>query len=277
MKPMAKALPFQKKAIANAISAVLLTSSFSLLAADETQATNEQNAKNKDMEVIQVTGIRKSMAESLYLKKDADSIVDAISAEDVGKFPDKNVADSLQRIPGISVDRTFGEGRDVFVRGTGNGLNRTLMNGQNVASAYWWANDNASRGFNYTMLPSELVSRLKVFKSPQAKLDEGSIGGSVIVHTRRPMELDPIVIQGTVESVYSELPDAVDPQLSGLASWTNEEHSFGVLASYSFQKREVRRDGLEAFPTNSLYSSADINSLTSSWLEIASLIIQPSP
>jgi len=259
MKKMAKAIPFKKKTIVNAISAVLLTSSFSLLAADETQTTNEQGAKNKDIEVIQVTGIRKSMAESLYLKKDADSIVDAISAEDVGKFPDKNVADSLQRIPGISVDRTFGEGRDVFVRGTGNGLNRTLMNGQNVASAYWWANDNASRGFNYSILPSELVSKLEVFKSPQAKLDEGSIGGSVIVHTRRPMELDPLVLQGSFESVYSELPGVVDPQLSGLASWTNEEHSFGVLASYSFQEREVRRDGLEAFPTNALYSVTDEN------------------
>lgn len=259
MKKMAKAIPFKKKTIVNAISAVLLTSSFSLLAADETQTTNEQGAKNKDIEVIQVTGIRKSMAESLYLKKDADSIVDAISAEDVGKFPDKNVADSLQRIPGISVDRTFGEGRDVFVRGTGNGLNRTFMNGQNVASAYWWANDNASRGFNYTMLPSELVSRLEVYKSPQAKLDEGSIGGSVIVFTRRPMDVDPLVIQGSVESVYSDLPGVIDPQISSLVSWTNEEHSFGILASYSFQERELRRDGLEAFPTNALYSVTDEN------------------
>jgi len=256
MKQVTTVLPFQKNVLVKTISAILISSSFSVYAVQE--AVEDKVAK-KTVETITVTGIRKSMAESLYLKKDANSIVDAISAEDVGKFPDKNVADSLQRIPGISVDRSFGEGRDVFVRGTGNGLNRTLMNGQNVASAYWWANDNASRGFNYSMLASELVSKLEVFKSPQANLDEGSIGGAVIVHTRRPMELDPLVMQGSIEGVYSELPGVIDPQASGLFSWTNEDSNFGVLASYSSQKRELRRDGLEAFPDNPMYTVTDEN------------------
>ncbi|NIB44212.1 TonB-dependent receptor [Pseudomaricurvus alkylphenolicus] len=234
---------------------------FSLSAATQAQETpgfsSDEQALASQIEEIEVMGIRRSLKRALDVKESSNSIVDAISAEDIGKFPDKNVADSLQRIPGVSVDRGWGEGRDIFVRGTDSALNRTLMNGQNVASAFWWANDNPSRGFNYSMLASELVSGLEVYKSPEADLDEGSIGGAVIVRTRRPLDLDPLTINASVEGLYSELPDEVDPQASGLISWSNESGSFGVLASFASQKRTMRRDGLEAFPTNSLYDVTD--------------------
>lgn len=209
------------------------------------------------VEEVVVTGIRGSLQQSLDVKRDATSIVDAISSEDIGKFPDKNVADSLQRVPGISVDRIWGEGRDIFVRGTDSTLNRTLMNGQNVASAYWWANDNPSRGFNYSILASELVSSLEVYKSPEARHDEGSIGGMVNVRTRKPMDLDPLTVNLSTEGVYSDLPGEWDPQVSGLLSWKNEAETFGVLASFNSQGRTMRRDGLEVFPTNDLYTVTD--------------------
>jgi iron complex outermembrane receptor protein len=211
------------------------------------------------LEEVVVSGIRGSLRESLETKRDATAVLDVITSEDIGKFPDKNVADSLQRIPGISVDRIWGEGRDIFVRGTDSTMNRTLMNGQSVASAYWWANDNPSRGFNYDILASELVSVLEVHKSPEADIDEGSIGGLVNVRTRRPMDLAPFTVRASAEAQYSELPDKVDPQASGLISWRNEAGSFGVLASLSYQGRTMRRDGLEAFPDNTLFDVTDQN------------------
>ncbi|WP_105103190.1 TonB-dependent receptor [Microbulbifer pacificus] len=222
-------------------------------------AAQEQAAEGKTVEEVVVTGIRGALQQSLDVKRDATSIVDAISSEDIGKFPDKNVADSLQRVPGISVDRIWGEGRDIFVRGTDSTLNRTLMNGQNVASAYWWANDNPSRGFNYSILASELVSALEVYKSPEARHDEGSIGGMVNVRTRKPMDLDPMTVNFSTEGTYSELPDQWDPQVSGLVSWKNDAETFGVLASFNSQQRTMRRDGLEVFPTNDLYTITDQN------------------
>ena len=204
-----------------------------------------------------VTGIRGSVRRNLAQKKNADSVVDAITSEDVGKFPDKNIADALQRIPGVSVDRIWGEGRDINIRGTDKDINRTLMNGQNVASAYWWANDNPGRGFNYTILASELIASLAVHKSPTADLDEGSIGGTVIIYTHKPFDMDNNTLRINLEGQYSELPDAWDPQISLLGSWKNSAETLGVLASFNWQNRHMRRDGLEAFPDNSRYDIVD--------------------
>lgn len=208
-------------------------------------------------EELLVTGIQGSLRKNLQIKRESGSILDAMNAEDSGKFPDKNIADSLQRIPGVSVDRIWGEGRDIYIRGTDKDINRTLMNGQNVASAYWWANDNPSRGFNYTILASELISSLRVYKSPQADIDEGSIGGTVIIYTHKPFDMEGNDLRLTLEGQYSELPDAIDPQASLLGSWQNSEQTFGALISLNWQNTSMRRDGLEAFPDNSLYSIVD--------------------
>ena len=225
----------------------------------KTLRRTEDSEGGSSLEEVVVSGIRGSLRESLQTKREAAAVLDVITSEDIGKFPDKNVADSLQRIPGISVDRIWGEGRDIFVRGTDSTMNRTVMNGQSVASAYWWANDNPSRGFNYDILASELVASLEVHKSPQADLDEGSIGGLVNVRTRRPMELEPFTMRLSGEAQYSELADEVDPQFSGLVSWRNDSGTFGALASVSYQARTMRRDGLEAFPDNTLFDITDQN------------------
>lgn len=206
---------------------------------------------------IWVTGIRGSIKRNLAMKKNAAAVVDMITSEDVGKFPDKNIADALQRIPGVSVDRIWGEGRDINIRGTDKNINRTLMNGQNVASAYWWANDNPGRGFNYTILASELIASLAVYKSPEADIDEGSIGGTVIIYTHKPFDMENKTLRLTLEEQYSELPNTWDPQISVLGNWKNDEETLGVLASFNWQNRSMRRDGLEAFPDNALYDIVD--------------------
>lgn len=210
-------------------------------------------------EELIVTGFRKSLIRSLDIKRLNDTFSDVITNEDIGKFPDKNIADSLQRVPGVSVDRIWGEGRDINIRGTDKDVNRTLLNGQNVASAYWWANDNPSRGFNYSILASELVSSVEIFKSPRADMDEGSIGGTVYLHTRAPLELTSNEARATIEGQYSELPNTVDPQGSVLVNWQNNSGNFGLLSSVTYQKRHVRRDGLEAFPRGQNYQVQDEN------------------
>jgi iron complex outermembrane receptor protein len=243
---------FRKKRLPQLIAIVLGTAALPhAFAADEPAP---------DAQVVEVRGIRATLKRNLAEKKDAQNIVDSVTAEDLGKFPDKNVADSLQRVPGISVDRSWGEGRDIFVRGTDKNLNMTQLNGQAVASAYWWKNDSQSRGFNYDILPSELVGSLDVYKSPSADLDEGSIGGLVIVKTRKPLQFKkPLTAQFSAEATYSDLPKKTDPQLSGLISWKNEGSTFGVLLALSRQQRTMRRDGLENFTDTTKYDIVDQN------------------
>lgn len=252
---------FKKKILPNLIAMMLGTAAFqNIYAADEApQATSSA----EPIQEIQVRGIRETLKKNLAAKRDAQNIVDTVTAEDVGKFPDKNVADSLQRVPGISVDRTWGEGRDIFVRGTDKNLNMTQLNGQSVASAYWWKNDSQSRGFNYDILPSELVGSLDVYKSPSADLDEGSIGGLVIVKTRKPLQFKtPLTAQVSLEATYSDLPKKTDPQISGLVSWKNDENTFGALLALSRQQRTMRRDGLEDFTDATKYNIVDQNGVS---------------
>ncbi|MCY4753210.1 TonB-dependent receptor [Pelomonas aquatica] len=219
--------------------------------------------EKQQLDTVEITGVRATLKKNLSEKREAQNIVDSISAEDVGKFPDKNVADSLQRVPGISVDRSWGEGRDIFVRGTDKNLNMTQLNGQAVASAYWWKNDSQSRGFNYDILPSEIVGSLDVHKSQSADLDEGSIGGLVIVKTRRPMDFKaPLTLQGSLEETYSKLPKKTDPQVAGLVNWKNEDKTFGVLLAVSRQQRTMRRDGLEDFTDATKYTIVDQNNVS---------------
>ena len=159
-----------KNKLSLAISQALLAAS---LSTTYVHAAEENTAEQSDVEVIQVRGIRGSLVKSLNTKRFSGSVVDAVTAEDIGKFPDQNVAESLQRITGVSISRNFGEGERVSIRGTSESQNRTLLNGQAVGSVDWWTNSPASRGFNYTMLPSEIVSGLEVYKSPEADIDEG--------------------------------------------------------------------------------------------------------
>ncbi|MEL6529623.1 MAG: TonB-dependent receptor [Pseudomonadota bacterium] len=196
---------------------------------------------------IVVTGIRASLEDAIDTKRNANAIVDAISAEDIGKFPDRNVAESLQRVPGVVTNREFGEGERVALRGLAPNLTRTLVNGHAVATADWFVLDqlSATRNFNYLVLPSDVVGELQVFKSPTADLEEGGIGGTVNVLTRKPLDVDPFVAAIAVEGAYTERADSLDPQVSGVLSWSNDAGTFGVLAAGVYQKRNIRRDGFE--------------------------------
>jgi len=199
------------------------------------------------LEEVIVTGIRASLRESLETKRNASTIVDAITAEDVGKFPDKNVAEALQRVPGVVINREYGEGERVSLRGTAPNLTRTLLNGHALATADWFILDqlNSTRSFNFLMLPSDVIGQVAVYKSPQADFEEGGIGGTIDVVTRNPLDLKPFTAYGSLQAAYSDLADKTNPQASGLISWKNDAGTLGILGAAVYQKREIRRDGVE--------------------------------
>ncbi|MEE7547392.1 TonB-dependent receptor, partial [Xanthomonas sp. Kuri4-1] len=165
------------------------------------------------------------------------------------KFPDTNVAESLSHLSGITVDRQFGEGEKVSILGTDPALNRVLLNGQTLASTSWGGdpNDPDSRSFNYSILAPEVVGLMEVYKTPEARIDEGSIGGTVIVHTRKPLELERNTLTGTLSYGYNDRSEEGKPNASVLYSWKNTDESLGVLASAMHSQKVLRRDGVEIF------------------------------
>ena len=200
-----------------------------------------------ELEEVVVTGIRASLTQSLDAKRAAEGVLDAISAEDVGKFPDKNLAEALQRVPGVQVNREFGEGERVTVRGTSPTLTRMLFNGHSLATADWFILDqlNTTRSFNYLMFPADIIGQAAVYKTSQADLEEGGIGGTIDVKTRNPLDLDELEFSGSLQAVHTELADQTDPQATALVSWKNSDETLGLLAAAIYQKREIRRDGVE--------------------------------
>ncbi|QGX40220.1 TonB-dependent receptor [Permianibacter aggregans] len=235
--------PFKRKLLPCLIAVTLGTAVVAPAYAEDADKRDSQ----KDAEVIEVRGIRDSLKRNLALKRDANAIVEVVTAEEVGKFPDKNVAESLSRITGVSIQRQFGEGERVSIRGTAPNLNRTLLNGHSVATADWFILDqlNATRSFNYLMLPSDVIGKLEVYKTPTADLEEGSIGGTVNVETLKPLQLPDLKLSATLQQVKYDKSGESDPLFSGLASWKNEADTFGVLLSYQTSTSNIRRDGIE--------------------------------
>ena len=186
---------------------------------------------------ITVTGYRQSIEASLRTKREANAFIDVITAEDVGKFPDKNVADALQRVPGVIISRDGGEGSRVSIRGLNSDLTLTELNGNFIAGT---DSGDPSRSFNYLLLPSSMIGSVEVYKSPEARLDEGGVGGTVILRTRRPLDLKPWSGFVSAEGTDSDVTDKIEPQLTGQISWRNDAGTIGLLVGGSWQKRTNR-------------------------------------
>jgi iron complex outermembrane receptor protein len=208
-----------------------------------------------DLQEVVVTGIRASVEESLDAKRKSVSVEEVISAEDIGKMPDKNVADSLARIPGLNTSSAganeggFDENDRVSMRGTNPSLTQTLINGHNVAAGDWFVLDQTGtvgRSVSYTLLPSELVSQVVVDKSSSASLVEGGVAGSIDIRTRKPLEFDkPLTLQASAGAVYAQLPSKTEGQYSGLAAWKDDANNFGVLVQLFSETRDLQRNGVE--------------------------------
>lgn len=221
-----------------------------------------QNTPQPALDTVVVTGIRASQEKSLNLKRKAETHVEVITAEDIGKMPDKNIADSLQRVPGVTISSAgaseggFDENDRVSMRGTNASLTQTLINGHVVSSGDWFVLNqvqNAGRSVSFTMLPSELVSQVVVRKTAEASLVEGGLTGAVDIITRKPLDFTKqLTAEASLGAVYADLPGKTDPQLSALFNWRSSDKTFGVLAQVFSEKRHLRRDGVEVLGYNQI-------------------------
>ena len=230
----------------NKLTLAILASCLALPAvAQQTANNNVQEADNT--EVIQVRGIRGSLTQALATKRMSASVLDSVSAEDIGDFPDKNIGDALQRISGVTVSRTYGEVDGVNIRGTAPEHSLLLLNGQNVATVGWFDNDPFTRSFNFEMVSAEQVAGMDVYKSTEAQINEGAMGGTINLKTRKPLEMDAFTVFGSVEASHNTNSDGWEPNVSGLVSWKDENERFGVLVAHSIEKNNVARETQSTF------------------------------
>lgn len=237
----------KRTAIAAAVTVLMMG------AATQAQA---QAAADAAGQTVVVTGVRAALEQSLRQKRNADAVVDVVTAEDIGKMPDKNVADAIQRLPGVNTQSSaggeggFGENDRVSLRGTSPSLQQTLFNGHAISTGDWFLlnqiGGNVGRSSSFSLLPSELVGSVVVQKSPTADLVEGGVSGAINVITRRPLDFKKqLTVEGAVQANYNDLSDKAEPQLSGLVAWKNPASTAGVLLQVFSEKQAVRRDGQE--------------------------------
>ncbi|WP_016957706.1 TonB-dependent receptor [Catenovulum agarivorans] len=205
-----------------------ITGSFNTALAAELAA--EQN--DQEVEVINVKGIRGSLIRSMDVKRDSFGIVDAISAEDIGKFPDTNLAESLQRITGVSISRSDGEGSQVTIRGMGPSQNLVLLNGRQMPTP--------TRSFDFSDLASESVTGVEVYKTGKAFMPTGGLGGTINIITPRPLANPGQKISLGVKAVNDDSTKKGDkwtPEISGIYSDTFADDTFGVALVGIYQER----------------------------------------
>ena len=230
-------------------------------AADAPQADDKGDKSDKGDIVI--TGFRGSLRNSLNAKRNSDVQIDAINAEDIADFPDSNLAESLQRLPGVSIDRDNGEGRTITVRGLGGDFNRTRLNGLEALSTAG-SNDsgttpNRSRAFDYNTFASELFSSLKVQKTPDAATDEGSLGATIDLTTGRPFDYKKGAFALSVEDNYYDNSKKHSPRIAGLVSKRFFNGRLGILLSGAWSKSDNQIDSYLRQPGQSdyLYRQSD--------------------
>ena len=212
------------------------TISAALLSASVLALANPAYAQDGDVEEIVVTGIRSSLKAAQDLKRADSRIIDAIVAEDIGKLPDNNIAEALQRVTGVTINRDYGVGNAVSIRGTNK--NRVEINGRSTLG-------DSRNGISFEDMPSAFVKALEVVKSPTPEMIEGALGGTINMKTIRPLDLRKPTIAGSIDLEYADKTENIAPIMNVTAgkNWDMANGgSFGVVASLSYQERELRQD-----------------------------------
>jgi len=228
--------------------ATIIASAMRMSQAEAQQATADKSAAD-DLDEVVVTGLRASLRESMDIKRDAIGIVDAISAEDIGKFPDTNLSEALQRVTGISISRRNGEGALVTARGFGSEYNMVTLNGRMMPAADAFGGggngfdggvNGQTRSFNFANLAAESISGIEVFKTGKADIATGGIGATVNILTARPFDNEGTVANFGVKAVddlTNRVGNDITPEVSGIYSFASDEKVWGVSLAASYQKR----------------------------------------
>ncbi|MBV8468150.1 MAG: TonB-dependent receptor plug domain-containing protein, partial [Burkholderiales bacterium] len=226
--------------VAMAVAVAMMALTVPAYGDDASTTTQKQDQTNPD--AITVTGIRASKQKSLATKRHADVIEEVVSAEDIGKMPDKNIADAVERLPGVTIQSgasgtggAFDEADRVGLRGSSPSLTLTSINGHAASSGDWYVLDQTGnlvgRSMSYSLLPSELVGRVEVKKDPEASDLEGGVAGAVDIQTRKPLDFKKnFGAEMSLGAVYSSLPGKTDPQFNALFNWKNEAGTVGLIA-----------------------------------------------
>jgi len=216
------------------------------------QTAPAQDAPPPEEAEIIVRGFRASLDSALSLKRNETAAVDSIVAEDIGKFPDSNLAESMQRVPGVALSRgDGGEGRNISVRGLGAAFTRVRINGMEgsaqTGSSDIYGAGNSGRSFDFNVFPTEIFSALSVRKTTSADVEEGSLGATVDLSAPKPLDLKKdFTLTATLRGVYNEVSKKTDPRGSLLIGKKFADGRFGVLASFAYQKRHIREVGYSA-------------------------------
>jgi iron complex outermembrane receptor protein len=222
-------------------------------AADQDQGAAGADASNtnggdsaQELTEIEVTGYRLSLRNAIEVKKNSDVMMDAINAEDIADFPDANLAESLQRLPGVALDRENGEGKQIVVRGLGSDFTRVRLNGletlTTTAASDSGASPNRSRGFDFNVFASDLFSSLQVRKTASASTDEGSLGATVDLVTGRPLDYKDRRIAFSAEDAFYENGGTHNPRLAALFADQFFDNTLGVSASVAYSDRTSEID-----------------------------------
>jgi TonB-dependent receptor len=255
---MAPRTALSARVLACGASTIMLSAALAGPALAQAQAP----APASDVEEIVVTGFRASLASAIQVKRTETDIVDVINAEDIADFPDLNLAESLQRIPGVAIDRDGGEGRSITVRGLSNDFTRVRLNGLEALATTGGKDGsggaNRGRGFDFQIFASELFNRITVRKSQSAETEEGSLGATVDLTTARPFDYGERVVAAGVQYGWNDLSKKWDPRGTLLLSDTWLDGKLGALFSVAYAKRNTLEEGSStgrwenpSVPTNS--------------------------
>ncbi|MFZ0267834.1 TonB-dependent receptor [Caulobacter sp.] len=212
-------------------------------AAQEAPAPADDNA----VEAVVVTGFRSSLAKALNVKRGEAAAVDSILAEDIGKFPDLNLSESIQRIPGVAITRDGGEGRQISVRGLGPQFTRVRINGMEALTTAGGADasggTNRGRSFDFNIFASDLFSAITVRKTAEAETEEGSLGATVDLRTARPFDYKGFQMSGSLQGSYNDLAEKASPRGAFMISNTWKDDTFGALFSVAYTERKLIEEG----------------------------------
>ena len=249
-------MTLNKRILIGSVSGVaLITAAAPVLAADAPSSSTT-------VQEVVVTGIRQSLEKAIAVKRTNEDQVEAISASDIGKLPDKNVADALQRLPGVNTQSAasgeggFDENDRVSIRGTSPSLTNVTIDGHNVATGDWFILDQyqtVGRSVSFDLLPAEIVQGTTVYKTQDASILEGGVAGAIDIDTRTPLSLGKTyTVEGSLMGNYSTTSGEWKPQFNALAGWKNDAGTFGVIAQGFTEDHSAERFGQETLGYTSL-------------------------
>ena len=212
-------------------SAFRRTTLASLVALCCGSAAHAQDADDAVLEEVVVKGYRSSLSTSLNVKRESTVMVDTIIAEDIGQFPDNNLAEAMARIPGVTISREQGKGKNIAVRGLNSTFTRTMINGMEAQAIEW---STTNRSFDYNVFASDLFRRIDVKKSTEAAMEEGSLGATVELYTARPFDFSENTFAINAEVGYSDLAEEYDPRVSALMAFQNDDSTLGAAFSIAY-------------------------------------------